>query len=222
MKKVLFSVIVMISLNSFAQKDSLKIGGSITLQTQTNALVTGGRFSDKPALKGQIFLSKKSSTFSVTRNSDLADPKNNANFTSALYSFSKKLGDKFKITPAIEIYIFDTNKNMNMLLPSLVTTYYFNKTTNVNLTGYYIKFLEGAKDAYSIKLDVGKKVEKYGLEFRIYGFYVDWNGQNFSAVAEVSKTFNRGWKVSMYQHWNKFNSKVNYAQFGAIRLIYNF
>lgn len=224
MKIFLFSVIVMMSLTTFAQsgKDSIKVGGSITLQTQTNALVTGGRFSDKPALKGQLVFSKKNSNFSVTRNSDLVDQKNNANFFSGALSFSKKLSEKIKVSTSVEVFVFDANKDMNLLMPSGTVAYSFGKNYSSGFTAFYLKFLEGDPDAYCLRFDIGKKIQKEGLEVRVYAWYVDWNGRNYSAVAEVSKTFSKSWKISIFQHWNKFTNKANHAEFGTIRLAYSF
>ncbi|MEN9338281.1 MAG: hypothetical protein RI945_6 [Candidatus Parcubacteria bacterium] len=215
---------VMICFDIFAQdkKDSIKVSGSITFQTQTNALVTGGRFSDKPALKGLLVFSKRNFNFSITRNSDLVDPKNNANFTSSALTFSKKLNQKFKVSASTEVFVFDANKDMNLLMPSGTVTYIFGKNFSTGFTAFYLKFLEGDPDAYSLRFDVGKKVEKFGLEARVYGWFVDWNGENYSAVAEISKVFEKRWKLSFFQHWNKFNNKASYAKFGVVRLAYSF
>lgn len=120
-----------------------------------------------------------------------------------------------------EIFVFEANKSMDLLAQSGTATYSFPKSFSAGLTSYYIYQPKG-DNGYVIRLDFGKKIEKFGLEARVYGWFVDWNGRNYSAVAEVSKVLEKKWKLSLFQHWNKFTNKASYAKFGVVRLAYSF
>jgi hypothetical protein len=197
-------------------KPKVKVSGSVSFLSMTNSTLTGGYFSQNPALRGIITVSYKDFSFTVMRNSDLLDPTSGANVFAFIPEYSKRWG-KYSLTASIEVDQFDHTKELNLIAPSVAVAR--KGAVDVDVLLCYARTFTSNEDIYIARGSVAKSYQ--GFTFRAYAWYVNWGGDKVSFAGEISKEVFPNVKVSVFGHLNNVNTSESKV-FGAIRIGYNF
>jgi hypothetical protein len=223
MKKiVVFVVCVMLAMTISAQdsvnvvKESVKLSGSVTFMSMTNSTLTGGFFSQNPAIRGMVSASYRDFSLSLMRNSDLLDPTTGANVFAFLPSYTKTWGN-WSLDATVEVDVFDYTKDLNLIAPELTISR--KGVVDADLFLGYARTFTSGQNIYIARGSVSKSYQ--GFTFRAYAWYVNWGEDKVSFAGEISKEIVPKLRVSVFGHLNNVNvpdSKV----FGAVRVGYSF
>ena len=201
------------------EKEQLKMSGQAVLMSLTNSNLTGGFFSQTPAVRGLITASKGGFRFTAGRNSDLADPKSNANFCMFFPSYTKTFGN-FSATLATELYLFDQNIAMDFIVPALTLTR--KGVINIELLALYGYSFQGSNFDNLITQRLAISKEYAGYTFKLTGWNVCFGTHRQALALEVSKKLTE--KIHLFVSGNiNHNYDTDITQkFGAVRLAYSF
>ncbi|MDR0860751.1 MAG: hypothetical protein LBO09_07450 [Candidatus Peribacteria bacterium] len=222
MKKLIIVVAVLISVvsvnaqDSVNVKESVKISGNVTFKSMSNSTLTGGFFSQNPALSAGITASYKDVSFTISRNSDLLDPTTGANVFAFLPSYTKTL-EKWSVNATVEADFFDQTKDINLIAPEL--TIARKGVVDADVFLCYARTLTSNQDIYIARGSVSKTYQ--GFTFRAYAWYVNWGTNKISFAGEISKEVFPKVKVSVFGHLNNVNLPER-KEFGAVRIGYSF
>ncbi|MDR2540259.1 MAG: hypothetical protein LBD11_00305 [Candidatus Peribacteria bacterium] len=197
-------------------KESVKISGNITFKSMSNSTLTGGFFSQNPALSATITASYRNASLAISRNSDLLDPTTGANVFAFLPSYTKTFG-KYAVNTTIEVDFFDQTKDINLIAPELTISR--KGVVEVDLFLCYARTFTSHQDIYIARGSVSKSYQ--GFTFRAYAWYVNWGVDKISFAGEISKEIAPKLRVSVFGHLNNVNLPTG-SEFGAVRIGYSF
>ena len=221
MKKIIVSLVVVLS-SMFgvvrAQVEhEVKLSGNVTLLSMTNSTLSGGYFSQNPALRGIVSASYKDFSLMIMRNSDLADSESGANLFALSPSWSHSFG-KYDVMVATEFDLFDYETSMNMVAPYV--TVERNGLINFEVMVAYATMFKGG-DLNIQMLAVSKNYA--GYMFKFYVWNVNWGSNKQNTALEISRNVSDHVKMSVYGHLNDiFERNGDMSYFGAIRVGYSF
>lgn len=217
MKKIiilLVSVLCSVVVANAQESSKIDLSGNVTFLSMTNSTLTGGYFSENPALRACVSASYKNFSVSVMRNSDLGDPKSGANLFALSPSWDQTFG-KYNVSVTMEFDFFDHETSMNMVAPYVSIKR--KGFVDVELMAAYAAMFQGG-DLNVQMLAVSKNYS--GFTFKAYAWNVNWGNNKQNAALEISKSLHDNFKVSVYGHLNDFRRKA--SCFGAVRLVYSF
>ena len=197
-------------------KETVRINGSVTLLSMTNSTLTGGAFSEKPAVRGIVSASYKNFSFILLRNSDLVDQTSGANLFGFMPGYTKIWG-KWSVNGTLDVEFFDHVKELNLAAPELTILHKGIVETEVFMG--YARTFTSKQNIYIVRPSVAKCYQ--GFTFRAYAWYVKWGQDKISFAGEISKQVAPQWKVSVFGHLNNVNLSES-KTFGAVRGTYAF
>jgi len=211
-----------------SDRDTVKISANLTLKSMSNSLLTGGFFSQNPALALAVTASYRDFSFTLVRNSDLLDPATGANLFCFFPSYTKTWG-RWSLNLIVEVDFFDQMKELDLFAPEL--TIARKGVVDADLFLCYARTFTSQRDIYIARGSVSKSYQ--GFTFGLYAWYVDWakspedplfaiESRNWVSLAgEISKEITSNWRVSVFGHFNKVKL-LEHQEFGAIRIGYSF
>jgi len=200
-------------------KERTKLSGQVIFMSSTNSSVTGGFFSQTPAIRGMITASKSGFAFAAGRNSDLIDPKSNANVTIIIPSYTKAFGN-FSAMVAVETYLFDQNIALDIISPAL--TLARKGVVSVELFAIYGYAFQGADydNMYSQRLAIS--TDYAGYTFKLTGWNAHWGSHRQALALEVSTKLTERIRLFVSGNLNHNYDADNTQKFGVVRLAYSF
>ncbi|MDR0649993.1 MAG: hypothetical protein LBG59_00880 [Candidatus Peribacteria bacterium] len=197
-------------------REPVKLSGNVMFMSMTNSTLTGGFFSQNPALRGMVTASYRDFSFTMMRNSDLLDATTGANVFAFLPSYTKVWGN-WSFDAAVEVDVFDYTKDLNLIAPEVTITR--KGVVNIDLFLCYARTFTSQQDIYIVRPTVSKTYQ--GFTFRVYAWYVKWGNDRISFAGEISKEIVPKLRVSVFMHFNNVNLSDR-KEFGAVRLGYSF
>ncbi|MDR3168525.1 MAG: hypothetical protein LBU27_01875 [Candidatus Peribacteria bacterium] len=196
--------------------EAVKISGNVMFKSMSNSTLTGGFFSQNPAVSATITASYRDVAFTFSRNCDLFDPTTGANVFAFLPSYTKTWG-KWSLNTTIEVYFFDQVKDLHLIAPEI--TIARKGVVDVDLFVCYARTFTSKQDIYIVRPTVSKSYQ--GFTFRAYAWYVNWGIDKVSFAGEISKEIVPKLRMSVFGHLNNVNLSDD-EFFGAVRVGYSF
>jgi hypothetical protein len=202
--------------DSVNRRESVKLSGNVMFKSMSNSTLTGGFFSQNPAVGATITASYRKVAFTFSRNCDLLDPTTGANVFAFLPSYTKTWG-KWSLNTTIEVDFFDQVKDLNLVAPELIIAR--KGAVDMDLFVGYARTFTSKQDIYIVRHTVSKTYQ--GFTFRAYAWYVNWGADKVSFAGEISKEIAPKLRVSVFGHLNNVNLDDG-KSFGAVRIWYSF
>jgi len=200
-------------------KERAKLSGQVIFLSSTNSSVTGGFFSQTPAIRGMFTASKSGFAISAGRNSDLIDPKSNANVNIIVPSYIKTFGI-FSAMASVETYLFDQNIEIDIICPAL--TLALKGVVNLELFVVYGFAFQSADydNMYAQRLAISK--DYAGYTFKLTGWNTYWGSHRHALALEISKGLTERLRLFVSGNFNHNYDANKTQKFGVVRLAYSF